>query len=123
LPDLWQNQLPSPRLLPLDGLLIPRKTPSITVDSNGAHINSELENQQWLADSGANDHITNDLENLSLQQPFKGNDSVAVDNGAGLEIENTGSTILNSKNYHFHLKNVLHCPHAATKLLSIQKFC
>jgi hypothetical protein len=49
-----------------------------------AHINSELENQQWLADSGANAHITNELENLSLQQPFKGNDSVAVGNGAGL---------------------------------------
>jgi hypothetical protein len=31
-----------------------------------AHINSELEDQQWLADSGASDHITNELENLSL---------------------------------------------------------
>jgi len=88
-----------------------------------AHINSEIEDQQWLADSGANAHITNELEHLSVQQPFKGNDSVAVGNGAGLQIENTGSTILNSANYHFHLKNILHCPHAATKLLSIQKFC
>jgi hypothetical protein len=88
-----------------------------------AHINSELEDQQWLADSGANAHITNELEPLSVQQPFQGNDSVAVGNVAGLKIENTGSTILNSQNYHFHLKNILHCPHAATKLLSIQKFC
>jgi hypothetical protein len=88
-----------------------------------AHINSEIEDQQWLADSGANAHITNELEHLSVQQPFKGNDSVAVGNGAGLQIENTGSTILNSANYHFHLKNILHCPHAATKLISIQKFC
>jgi hypothetical protein len=88
-----------------------------------AHINSEIEDQQWLADSGANAHITNELEHLSVQQPFKGNDSVAVGNGAGLQIENTGSTILNSENYHFHLKNILHCPQAATKLLSIQKFC
>jgi hypothetical protein len=87
------------------------------------HLNSEIEDQQWLADSGANAHITNELEHLSIQQPFKGNDSVTVGNGAGLQIENTGSTILNSENYKFHLNNVLHCPHAATKLLSIQKFC
>jgi hypothetical protein len=32
-----------------------------------AHINSEIEDQQWLADSGANAHITNELEHLSVQ--------------------------------------------------------
>jgi len=89
-----------------------------------AHLNNTHDDQQWFADSGANSHITNELENLSLQQqPFPGNETVAVSNGGGLAIENTGSAILHSPHSDFHLKNILHCPHAAAKLLSIQKFC
>jgi hypothetical protein len=48
---------------------------------------------------------------------------VAVGNGGGLTIENTGSALLHSSHSNFHLKNILHCPQAATNLLSIQKFC
>jgi hypothetical protein len=89
-----------------------------------AHLNNTHDDQQWFADSGANSHITNELENLSLQQqPFPGNETVAVGNGGGLAIENTGSAILHSPHSDFHLKKILHCPHAAAKLLSIQKFC
>jgi len=78
---------------------------------------------QWYADSGANVHITNELENLSIKQPFHQEDTVAVGNGAGLAIENTGSTTLSTLHYKFHLHNVLHCPTASANLLSIQKFC
>jgi len=89
-----------------------------------AHINNSLEDQQWFADSGANSHITNELENLTLQQqPFQGQETVAVGNGGGLAIENTGSAILHSPHSNFHLNNILHCPQAATEMLSIQKFC
>jgi len=83
------------------------------------------EEQEWLADSGANAHITNNLENLSDQQPFEGNEMVAVGNGAGLKIDNAGSTLIPIPNSssELHLKNVLHCPDASANLLSIQKFC
>jgi hypothetical protein len=46
----------------------------------------------WYADSGANNHITNDLDNLTLQESFKGDEEVAVGNGTGLS--NIGSSIL-----------------------------
>ena len=80
--------------------------------------------QEWLVDSGANSHITNNLENLTIQQPFEGNDMVAVGNGSGLKIDNVGSTLLHSSNSSsdFHLKNVLHCPNASANILSIQLF-
>lgn len=98
--------------------------PPTQLAAMAAQTNIELDYQQWFADSGANSHITNELENLSLQQqPFKGSEAVAVGDGGGLEIENTGSTILTSSNSHFHLKHILHCPKAATNLLSTQKFC
>lgn len=47
---------------------------------------------------------------------------MAVGNGVGLAIENIGSALLHSFHSNFHLKNILHCPQAATNLLSIQKF-
>ena len=31
-----------------------------------AHTNSEYDEQQWLADSGANAHITSELDNLHI---------------------------------------------------------
>ena len=90
-----------------------------------AHTNSQFEEEQpWYADSGANQHITADLENLNLSnEPYQGTADVAVGNGFGLQIANTGSSSLTAQNSTFKLKNVLHCPNVPINLLSIQKFC
>jgi hypothetical protein len=37
-----------------------------------AHPNAVSEEDDWLADSGANNHITTNLENLSINQPYNG---------------------------------------------------
>ncbi|KAJ0038478.1 hypothetical protein Pint_24053 [Pistacia integerrima] len=56
------------------------------------HVTQEDE-QPWYLDSGANNHITSELENLTLQQqPYQGNDKVTIGNGDGLLITNIGST-------------------------------
>jgi hypothetical protein len=85
------------------------------------------EEDPWYADSGANNHVTAALDNLTLQEPFKGDDEVAVGNGTGLAISNIGSSVLyNSKSpfqQPFKLNHILHCPAAAANLLSIHKFC
>jgi hypothetical protein len=47
--------------------------------------------QPWYLDSGANHHITLDIENLTLQQSYQGIETVTVGNGGGLQIANTGS--------------------------------
>jgi hypothetical protein len=88
-----------------------------------AHTNTAYDDQPWLADSGANAHVTNELENLQIQQPFQNADTVAVGNGSDLAIKNIGSSLLHSSNSTFHLKNILHCPQSSANLLSIQKFC
>jgi hypothetical protein len=54
------------------------------------------EDQEWLADSGANAYITNNLENLTIQQPFEGNEMFVVGNEAGLKINNAGATLLHN---------------------------
>jgi hypothetical protein len=88
-----------------------------------AYTNSAYEEQQWLADNGVNAHTTNQLENLQIQQPFQQKDEVAVGNGTGIQIENTGSTLFHSPHSSFKMSNILHSPQASTNLLSIQKFC
>jgi len=88
-----------------------------------ADINTEFLNYQWLVDSGANAHVTDNAVNLDSKRPFDGNKTVGVGNGAGLSIKHTGSSIVHSDNNRFLLKNIIHCPQAATNLLSVNKFC
>jgi hypothetical protein len=82
--------------------------------------------QQPELPSLANTHVTNELANLNIQQPFQGQDSVVVGNGAGLAIENIGSSSFIPSNSQFQIdflfKNILHCPMESTNLLSIYKF-
>jgi histidinol-phosphate/aromatic aminotransferase/cobyric acid decarboxylase-like protein len=54
------------------------------------------EDQEWYADSAANAHITHDLNNLQVQQPFPSTENIAVGNGSTLVIANSGSTTLTS---------------------------
>jgi transposase InsO family protein len=91
-----------------------------------AHTNSQFsdEEQPWYVDSGANQHITVDLENLNIsQEPYQVHTDVDVGNGSTLQIANTGSASLSAHNFTFKLNHVLHCPNVPINLLSIQKFC
>ncbi|XP_019085380.1 PREDICTED: uncharacterized protein LOC109126332 [Camelina sativa] len=44
----------------------------------------------WLLDSGATHHLTTDLSNLSLQQPYNGGEEVTIADNTGLPISHTG---------------------------------
>ncbi|RVW22302.1 Retrovirus-related Pol polyprotein from transposon RE1 [Vitis vinifera] len=76
-----------------------------------------------VADSGANQHITANLEHLTLQQPYTGQENVVVGNGQGLSIAHTDTTIFHTPEAKLNLKRVLHCPQASANLLSINQFC
>jgi hypothetical protein len=84
--------------------------PPINLTPMVADINAEFLNCQWLAHSGANAHVTNNVENLDSKCPFDGNETVGVGNGAGLSIKHTSSSIVHSYNNRFLLKNIIHCP-------------
>jgi hypothetical protein len=81
------------------------------------------DDEPWYVDSGANQHISSNLGNLTLQQPYSGNETVSVGNDAGLHLANTGCSFFNTHSSSFCLKNILHCPNASTNLLSIQRLC
>lgn len=48
-----------------------------TTYSNGCVLN-------WYVDSGAANHITNDLQNLSVHSGYQGTEQVTIGNGQGL---------------------------------------
>ena len=96
------------------------RNPPTQLAAMAAQSNSGYKEQHWLVDNGANAHITNQLENLQIQQPFQQTEEVAVGNVIGLKIENTGSSLVQSPNFaSFKLKDILHYPIASANLLSI----
>ena len=86
--------------------------------------NADITNKKdpWLADSGTSDHLTANLNNLSLQSQYKGPEQVTVGNGRSFPINHIGNGTLSTKYHDFILKNVLHVPRIAMNLLSIHKF-
>ena len=77
----------------------------------------------WLADSGTSDHLTANLNNLSIQSQYKGPEQITVGNGQTLPINHIGNASLHTKYHKFLLQNVLHVPRIAMNLLSVHKFC
>ncbi|KAL5836898.1 hypothetical protein ACOSQ3_014067 [Xanthoceras sorbifolium] len=78
----------------------------------------------WYADSGATNHVTSDLNNLSLSSKYKGTDKLAVGNGNQLSILNVGkSTCLSHSNpvKHTALNQMLHVPSISKHLLSVYR--
>ena len=73
---------------------------------------------QWIIDSGAIDHICNDLNLFISSKPFSG--SIIISDGKRIPISHIGTVLLNSK---ITLHNILHAPAFQYNLLSVTKLC
>lgn len=72
-------------------------------------------------DTGTIDHITGELEKLTAQDKYTGNEQVHAASGAGMEIGHIGHSILHSPNSSIHLNTVLHVPQASKSLISVNR--
>ena len=54
---------------------------------------SSVRDSAWYMDSGATNHVTAELSNLSIQNGYKGNEKLSVGNGSQLVISHIGSTL------------------------------
>lgn len=70
--------------------------------------NSYVVDTNWYADTGATDHVTNDLERLPFKECYTGNDRMQVANGAGLSIAHIGSSSITAAHRSLVLNNILH---------------
>lgn len=99
-----------------------RKNPSWRPIANAAGLNATTADG-WLMDSGATHHVTSDLQNFAIHNPYTGNDSIVVGNGAVLPITHTGSFSTNSATRKFQFNNVLYVPSIHKNLISVYQFC
>jgi histone deacetylase 1/2 len=82
----------------------PQKSASAaTTSSYGADTN-------WYVDSGATDHITSELEKLTVWDMYHGGDQVHTASGSGMNINHVGHSILHTPTRNIHLNNILHVP-------------
>jgi hypothetical protein len=72
-------------------------------------------------DSGASDHLTNDLDRLNIYERCNEKDHVQVANGAGLNISHIGHSMIPGFNKPLYLRNILHAPSISKNLLSVHK--
>ncbi|WOG95307.1 hypothetical protein DCAR_0414620 [Daucus carota subsp. sativus] len=97
------------------------------IPTSGASLNHTMvpsqAPQQWLFDSGASHHITNNPNNLTSFSEYGGPDEILIGNGTTLPISHTGNSKLHSQNNLFNLSNVLCVPSLNTNLVSVAKFC
>jgi hypothetical protein len=76
----------------------------------------------WYLDSGATDHITGELEQLTMHERYNGNEQIRAANGAGMDIAHVGQSIIPTPTRPLHLHQVLHVPNAHKQLVSIHHF-
>ena len=76
----------------------------------------------WYMDTGATDHITSDLEKLTVRDQYHGGDQVHTASGSGMKINHIGHSVLSSPSTKLHLRNILHVPQANKNLVSVNRF-
>jgi hypothetical protein len=78
--------------------------------------------RHWCYDTGATDHITGELDKLTMKEKYQGHEQDHTANGQGMNISHVGHTIVNSPSKTLHLKNILHIPQATKSLISVHRF-
>uniref|UniRef100_A0A803NF93 Reverse transcriptase Ty1/copia-type domain-containing protein n=1 Tax=Cannabis sativa TaxID=3483 RepID=A0A803NF93_CANSA len=78
----------------------------------------------WFLDSGATHHMTNDSDQITSANDYKGKAKVVVSNGSSLSIHHIGSSSVGTKypNHSLVLQDILHVPNVTKNLLSISQF-
>ena len=70
-------------------------------------------------DTGATDHITGELEMLTIHDKYNGKDQIHTASGAGMDISHIGHTNVHAPSRDLHLNNVLHVPKATKNFVSV----
>jgi hypothetical protein len=68
------------------------------------------------------DHITSELEKLTLHEQYNGNDQIRATNGEGIDIAHVGASVLPSSTHTLPLMNILHVLRAHKNLVAIHRF-
>jgi hypothetical protein len=79
-------------------------------------------NSAWYTNLGATDHITGELDRLTMHEPYSGTDQIQAANGSGMDITQIGASIVPTSSRDLFLNNVLHVTSAHKSLISVPRF-
>ena len=97
----------------------PTKLAAMATSSNSLM----TQEQPWLANSAATDHVTSSLNHLSFPKPYTGQEHLTVGNGQNLPITHISNSLIPSTTSTLQLRNVLRVPSIASNLASVHKIC
>ena len=95
----------------------PTKLAVMTIASNACL----AQEQPWLANSAAIDHITSNLSQLNFPKLYNVQDHLTVGNGQNLPITHIDNILIPSSYSTIHLNNVLRVPFISSNLASVNK--
>jgi hypothetical protein len=78
--------------------------------------------QAWYTDSGSTDHITGELDRLTMHDPYTGTDQIHAANGSDMAITRIGTSLIPTSDRDLVLNNVLHVPATHKNLISVHHF-
>ena len=79
--------------------------------------------QPWLPESAAIDHVTSSLDHLSFPKAYTSQEHLTVGNGQNLPITHIGNSLIPASNTPIQLRNVLRVPSIVSNLASVHKIC
>ena len=122
--NLWKAWSFGCRLLSQDGLCLSRQACTAKLATMATTLNACFkQDQPWLADNGATNHVTTSLNQLSFPKPYTTQDHLTVGNGQNLPITYTGTVLIPSSFFDIQLNIVLRVPSIASNLASVHKLC
>jgi hypothetical protein len=84
---------------------------------------SHASDSNWYFDLGAIDHITSELDKLTMHDRYHGGDQARAANGPGMHISSIDSSVIPTTSHNLHLHNALHhVPHANKHLVFVHRF-
>jgi hypothetical protein len=79
-------------------------------------------NTNSYTDPGAMDHLTDELDKLTMKEKYGGQEQVHATNGAGMHISHIGHTSFHTPLRKIHLNNVLFVPKTHKNLVFVHRF-
>lgn len=118
-PVVWQG---GPQRRPLLQVLR-RHVQGVSEKSASSAITSSYNiDTNWYSNTGTTDHVTGDLEKLTMRDRYQGADQVHTASGTGMEIEQIGHSVVHAPSGDLALNNILYVPQTNKSLVSVHKF-
>ncbi|KAJ4793674.1 hypothetical protein LUZ62_044920 [Rhynchospora pubera] len=86
-----------------------------------AQPSNTINSADWILDSGASHHVTDDINNLSSFYNYTSSDSLQIGDGSGLPIHHIGTTSLKLSTFVIDLKDTLFVENFSRNLISLSK--